>query len=291
MAYFVPCRHTLGDVLAGYFCPVNYGRPNPKAQLLARLRHACLAGACPPPLVISGYGFWDYVDFALLRCEHQCLGPGYGDNGWTRDTVQGRRNLLYAAGQLSEFPAEPAVQLPQRAPEVSPPGQYILFTDGAGSKDRGLSDRRIIDWLQRYLPVVRIGSRQGAWTLPMGARGATPAMLDLSDRTELTQVFWLARRARLIVSPCSYLRTMSALVGTPVLELLQADSAAEATVRRTIKEYCGLEYGMQPGERNLWCLWGGAPSAEAMAQIERLLASAPTPGWHEGSTRSRAALG
>jgi hypothetical protein len=169
------------------------------------------------------------------------------------------------------FPAEPPVMLPTHQPQAALPEQYILFSDGAGTDDRGLADRRIVDWLQSYVPVVRIGNSQGRYRLPMGPQGETAAAVDLTDRTELTEVFWLARNARLIVSPCTYLRTMSALVGTPVLELLQAGRAPQKTTSRTIKEYSGLEYGMKPGEKNLWCFWDGRPSQEALRYAQRFL--------------------
>ena len=65
MRIFIPCRHTLGDVLSGYFCPINYGRPNPKAQMLMRLRNAWRAGACKSIFAVTSFSFWESL---VSRC-------------------------------------------------------------------------------------------------------------------------------------------------------------------------------------------------------------------------------
>lgn len=273
MKIFVPCRHTLGDVLSGYFCPINYGRPNLKAQLLARLRNARRAGACTSAFVVSRFGFWKALDFPLDVRSNDSFGIPLPENGWERDELEGHVNILRSPPALLEFAAEPHVVLPMREPTVVLPEHYILFSDGAGTDDRGLADRNIVAWLQSYLPVVRIGNSTRHYKLPMGPQGSTVASVDIADSTELTEVFWLAKHARMIVSPCTYLRTMSLLAGTPVLELLQCSRAEQKTISRTIKEYCGREYGMRPGEKNFWCFWDGKPSAEAQRHVQNLLQS------------------
>lgn len=278
MKVFVPCRHPLGDVLSAYFCPVNYGMPNPKAHLFARLRNACRAGACTSAFVVSDFSFWSALDFRIEMRPAGTFEQPMAENGWILDQLDGHANLLrQPPKELLRFPSDPAVELPVRTPVAPVPERYILFSDGAGKEDRWLLDPAIVGWLRSYLPVVRIGSSGRHWRLPMGARGATSADLDLCDAAELVEVFWLARHARLIVSPCTYLRTMSAIFGTPVLELAQADSVEASTVTRTVREYAGLEYGMRPGTKNAWCFWNGRPSPEANEQVQRLLATAAAP--------------
>jgi hypothetical protein len=272
MKVFIPCRNTLGDVLSGYFCLINHGRHNLKTELLRRLRNACRDGACTSVFAVSPFDFWEALDFPVKSRPAMSFDVPLPENGWNRDELDGHINLLRSPQELLAFPADPPVTLPTRQPHVELPSSFILFSDGAGTIDRGLVDRRIIDWLQLHLPVVRIGSSTRHYQLPMGPARSTAAAMDLTDRTTLCEVFWLAARARLIVSPCTYLRTMSALFGAPVLELLEVGRAPQTTISRTIKEYCGLEYGMRPGEKNLWCFWDGRPSAEARQYVERFVA-------------------
>jgi hypothetical protein len=172
-----------------------------------------------------------------------------------------------------DFPAEPRLELPLRAPIWTIPGSYILFSDGAGSEDRALTDTQIVDWLRRFLPVIRIGSSAKYFKLPMGERGGTQADLDLVNRTDLTEVFWLAKHATVIVSPCTFLRTMSSLTGTPVVEFLQANRARPSTFTRTLNEYARQEFGMTH-ELNRWFVWDGESiPAEAASFIDKCCSS------------------
>src|SRR5215469_8472141 len=100
MKIFVPCRHTLGDVLSGYFCAINYGKPNHKAQLLARLRNACRSGACESAIVISHFEFWQALDFPLTLRSGKSFVTALPENGWDRDQIEGHSNLLRAEAGL-----------------------------------------------------------------------------------------------------------------------------------------------------------------------------------------------
>jgi hypothetical protein len=272
MKIFFSCRFGLGDILACYLSPTNYRRPNLRARWLMRLRNACRAGACTSAFAVCRFDFWAAMDFGVRVRSPASFQPPLAGNGWGLDELDGHRNLLTNPPEaLMDFPADEPVPLPMRRPWAVVPDNYILFSDGAGAADRALDDPRIVEWLARYMPVVRVGLGAGSGDLPMGPPGATAAQLDLANATDLTEVFWLARHARLIVAPCTYLRTMAALVGTPVVELLQVARAEAETVSRTVTEYCGYEYGMSPGRRNFWCFWGGAPSAEAARLAEVLL--------------------
>jgi len=280
MRIFFSCRFGLGDILAGYLSPTNYRRPNLRAQWLMRLRNACRAGACTSAFAVCRFKFWEELDFPVRVRPPASFEPGVADNGWDLDELDGHRNLLRnPPKQLLDFPADPPVPLPLRRPWVAMPRDYILFSDGASATDRGLDDLRIVEWLARYLPVVRVGQSAPCCTLPMGPPGATAAHLDLTNATDLTEVFWLACNARLIVAPCTYFRTMAALVGTPVIEVLQTGRAETKTVSRTITEYCGFEYGMRPGVKNFWCFWDGRPSDELRSRVQSLLSG---PGHRPG---------
>jgi hypothetical protein len=279
MRIFFGCRYGLGDILSGYFCPTNNHQPNRRAELLMRLRNACLAGACSSAFVVTNLPFWEFLDFPLRVKPRECFDVPLPANGWYRDELAGHRNLLRPPIQLFDFSPGKPIRLPTRKPIWPVPQDFILFTDGAGAADRALEDKRIIDWLRSYLPVVRIGSSGAHYCLPMGPRGSTAADVDLCDQTDLTEVFWLAKAARVIVAPFTYLRTMSSLWGTPVIELAQSDRVKRGTLLRTAREYAGGQYGMSAGETNFWYTWnqGGAPPIEARRCLELVLRIAEKP--------------
>jgi hypothetical protein len=262
MRVFFGCRYGLGDILSAYFCPINYGKLNRRAELLMRLRNACLSGDCNSAFVVSSFTFWEFLDFPLRLQRGEYFDPPLPHNGSDLREVAGHHNLLWPPKELFDFAPRPRLGLPTRRPIWLVPNEYILFSDGAGAADRSLKDPRIVDWLQRFLPVVRIGSSDRHYQLPMGPRSSTSADMDLCNRTDLTEVFWLAKHARVIVSPFTYLRTMSSLVGTPVIELAEAGRVSANTLARTEKEYRGREYGMR-NDLNFWYVWadGAAPVA------------------------------
>lgn len=277
MKIFFACRYGLGDILSNYFCPINSKRPNPQARLLMRLRNACREAACSSAFVVSQFAFWEFLDFPLRVKTPACFDEPLPNNGWCRRELAGHRNLLQPPAALLDFAADPPVALPMRKPIWDLPADFILFSDGAGVAERALNDKQIVDWLQSYLPVVRVGCSAGDYQLPMGSRGSTAAQLDLIDRTDLTEIFWLAKAARLIVSPLTYLRTMSSLAGTPVIELAQNDRIKPTTVSRTEREYAEGQYGMRAGELNFCFRWnrGHRPPLEACRCLEMLLSSRP----------------
>lgn len=275
MKIFFGCRYGLGDILSTYLSPINHKRPNPAARLLMRLRNACQAGACTSAFVISTFAFWEFLDFPLRLKAAACFDDPLPNKGWRRTELEGHRNLFQPPARLLAFAANPPVRLPMRKPIWNVPPEFILFSDGAGAVDRALDDPAIVDWLQSYLPVVRVGSSAGHYHLPMGRRGSAGAALDLTNRTDLTEIFWLAKAARLIVSPLTYLRTMSSLVGTPVIELAQANRIKPQTLSRTAREYAEGQYGMRD-DMNSWYTWtrGKSPIPAASRTIETIL-SAP----------------
>lgn len=272
MKIFFGCRYGLGDILSNYFSPITNKRPNPLAHLLMRLRNACRAGACSSAFVVSTFAFWEFLDFPLRVKTPKCFDDPLPKNGQRRSELEGHRNLFHPPARLLDFAADPAVELPMRQPIWKLPPEFILFSDGAGAGDRALEDKAIIDWLQSYLPVVRIGSSAGHYQLPMGHRGSTPAAVDLTDRTDLTEIFWLAKATRLIVSPLTYLRTMSSLAGTPVIELAQTGRVKPQALSRTAHEYAQGQYGMRE-DMNFWYTWtkGTAPPSTASRTIETIL--------------------
>lgn len=278
MKIFFGCRHGLGDILSNHFCPINNKQPNPLARLLMRLRNACRHGACSSAFVVTDLPFWEFLDFPLRVKTPTCFDESLPNNGWNRQELLGHRNLLQPPSRLLDFAPDPPVSLPMRTPIWPLPQEFILFSDGAGAADRALDDVQIIDWLQTYLPVVRIGISTGHYQLPMGRRSSTSAHLDLADRTDLTEIFWLAKAARLIVSPFTYLRTMSSLAGTPVIELAQTDRVKPTTLSRTEREYAEGQYGMRAGELNFWFRWnkGKPASSEVCRSVETILSLRPT---------------
>lgn len=279
MKIFFSCRYGLGDILSIYFCAINNKQPNPQARLLMRLRNACRQGACSSAFVVTHFTFWEFLDFPLRVIPPACFDEPLPHNGWCRQELAGHRNLFQPPPGLLDFAPGPPVALPMRRPIWTLPPEFILFSDGAGAADRALDDHAIIEWLQSYLPVVRIGNSDGYYQLPMGHRGSTRAHLDLTNRTDLTEVFWLARNARLIVSPLTYLRTMSSLTGTAVIELAQDDRVKPGTLSRTEREYAEGQYGMQSGEMNFWYLWNRSTPAPSQAcrQLETILSTKPRP--------------
>jgi hypothetical protein len=238
-----------------------------------RLRNACRAGSCESAFAVSDFRFWERLDFPLRVHSPAIFDVALPQRGYGRVSLAGHRNLLHPPRELLTFPAEPRLELPVRSPITTIPGKYILFSDGAGSEDRALTDMGIVDWLRRFLPVIRIGSSAKYFKLPMGERGGTRADLDLVNRTDLTEVFWLAKHATAIVSSCTFLRTMSSLMGTPVVELLQANRARPSTFSRTLNEYARQEFGITR-KLNRWFVWDGESiPAEAASFIEECCAS------------------
>ena len=136
------------------------------------------------------------------------------------------------------------IECPTRAPPFDLPDDFLLFSDGASAADRVLTDPAIYGFLREAtgLPIVKVGARYDV----------VPADINLCDKLDIVETMFLAKHARIVVSALTMLRTVSAMFGTPVIELTERPLAE--TVRRTRWEYEGGLYGMRPS-LNRWFRW------------------------------------
>jgi hypothetical protein len=161
------------------------------------------------------------------------------------DAVRWHQNVYTnppaAFGELDE---SHRVDCPTRAPAIAVPDDFILFSDGASAPDRMLTDRGIYYFLKdtTALPIVKVGR----------GHDVVPADINLCNKLNIVETLYLAKRARIVVSALTMLRTSAGLFGTPVVELVE--HPLPETLRRTRWEYEGGLYGMTPS-LNRWYQW------------------------------------
>jgi len=248
MKILIPARHGLGDVLAAYFIHER-GR-----IILARVRAGLATGEITSAMVVyedwynpSIGNLFRALPFDLLVRATTDL-PEVADQDIDNRMPQAlrwHRNVYTnAPAAFDRLEVAPLVECPIRPPRVELPEDFLLFSDGASATDRVLSDHRIYDFLREVtgLPIVKVGAKHNV----------VPADVNLCNKLDIVETLYLAKRARIVVSAITMLRTASGLFGTPVIELTESKSSE--TLRRTRWEYDRGLYGMQPG-LNRWFCW------------------------------------
>jgi hypothetical protein len=248
MKILIPARHGLGDVLAAYFIQ-DRGR-----TILAKVRAGLATGEISSAMVVfeawynaSTGNLFRALPFDLLvrsTAELTEVADHDIDNRMPQ-AVRWHQNIYTnAPAQFDLIDAPQVVECPIRPPKIELPEDFILFSDGASAPDRLLNDHRIYDFLRDVtgLPIVKVGAKHNV----------VPADVNLCDKLDIVETLFLAKRAKLVVSALTMLRTASGLFGTPVIEL--TESKVAETLRRTRWEYESGLYGMRPG-LNRWFRW------------------------------------
>jgi len=257
---FIPTRHGLGDSLAAYFSPINYGHENLIATRLKQLIRGRTKGLVTDIVAIyeahhttSAAQLWPWLGIMPKATKAYNGSDGVleadVDNRFP-PIVHGYRNLLtnlppWWERELGDITG--AVELPENRPPFKElPEDFILVSDCSGAADRTL-DIDLAQELERYYPVIRFGQSHGR----SSGGNIGNCVINWVNSLDLTEVFWLAKRAKLIVSAVSMSRCFASLFGTPVIEILQQGRALRSTYERTAVEYQQKRYGISP-ERNFY---------------------------------------
>jgi hypothetical protein len=265
MRILLPARHGLGDVLAGYFI-AERGR-----LVLARVRAGLESGQIGSAMVVYEHHYNPSTgdlfralpfDLKVLRTTELAEVVDTDSDNRMPTAVRWHQNVFTnpPAG-FGDLDASTEVACPARPPSWEVPNEFLLFSDGASAPDRCLTDHTIYSFLRDVtgLPIVKVGR----------GHDVVPADINLCGRLNIVETLFLAKRARVVVSGLTMLRTCSALFGTPVIEL--AEHPTSDTLRRTRWEYDAGFYGMTP-RLNQWFLWP-SQTAEARRALSRFGAS------------------
>ncbi len=248
MRLLIPARHGLGDVLAAYFI-AERGR-----VILARVRTGLATRQIASAMLVyedsynpSTGDLFRALPFDLMVVKTSDLPEIANEDVDNRmpESVRWHQNVYTnPPSGFDEIDGSHWVDCPTQRPPYEIPDDFVLFSDGASAADRLLTDPAIYTFLHDVtgLPVVKIGR----------GHDIVPADVNLCNKLNIVETLYLAKRARLVVSGLTMLRTFSGLFGTPVVEL--AERPLPETVRRTRWEYEGGLYGMKPS-LNRWFRW------------------------------------
>jgi hypothetical protein len=248
MRVLIPARHGLGDVLAGYFI-AERGR-----SILAKVRSGLATGQIASAMVVyedsynpSTGDLFRALPFDLMVRKTSDLPEIANQDTDNRmpAAVRWHQNVYTnPPAAFADLDGSQWVECPTRTAPFEVPDDFVLFSDGASSADRSLTDCAIYPFLRDVmgLPVVKVGH----------GHDIVPADINLCNKLNIVETLYLGKRARIVVSGLTMLRTFSALFGTPVIELAEQPSAE--TIRRTRWEYAGGLYGMKDS-LNRWFRW------------------------------------
>ena len=222
----------MGDVSSHFFSPVNYHKRNEKAFMLGRIRNGVRSGVIHEAVAVrvQHWSDWNWCDlFGNLDFPLRCW------NGTARELDAYLNCWDHPTAEFLAIP-DTVCTLPEEYIEV--PDKYILFHDVASQRDRCLTDPTIVlDLKKRGLPIVRTGR---------GNVGQFDVDVDYGNRTSLPELFYLARRAELIVSACTFQRCFGRIFHKPVIEVGELERISPVTLDRTYGEYRDGQYGMSP---------------------------------------------
>jgi hypothetical protein len=250
MKILIPARHGLGDVLSGYFISER-GR-----TILAKIRTGLRTRQIASAMLVYEHNYNPSIGDLFRALPFELLVKRTSDlpevalqdcDNRMPQAVRWHRNIYTNPPPgFEELDGAPWVDCPTSAPAVKVPRDFVLFSDGASAPDRVLTDAQLYSFLKEVtgLPIVKVGR----------GHDVVPADINLCNKLNIVETLFLARRASVIVSALTMLRTCAALFGTPVIELVEKPSAE--TLRRTAWEYEGRLYGMRPS-LNRWFRWPG----------------------------------
>jgi len=269
---FLPCRHGLGDVLAGWFVPNKDGTRSVNNQLLGKVR----TGVISERLIAYAYferwyaptvgELFQLLPFKVIVRSTEDF-PGVvraaaGDNFFPNSVGNVNNVLTNPPKELEKMAIGETIYPPLTKPDINLPTNYIVLHDSAGSKDRCLTDTLIIKTIKKItnLPIIRVGQNE-----PRATISYISSDIDLTNRLTIAETNWLASQATVIISSLSFLRVYGAIYGTTVIELAQQNLVQPATIKRTKCEYESGQYGINQ-VHNQWFIW---PDQE-QAFIEKL---------------------
>jgi hypothetical protein len=158
-------------------------------------------------------------------------------NGFTQINVSGVTDL----NNLSDYIWE--------TPRYNLPEKYIVIHPYAGEDERYIKQQETINMIREVtdLPIVRIGktiSRNGF------IDSSVQCDIDLTNKLNLRESFYVIKNAELIFSSLSYLRCFSSIFGQKVFEILEDSESKMSCVLRTKDEYDQSMYNIN--KLNQW---------------------------------------
>jgi hypothetical protein len=158
-------------------------------------------------------------------------------NGFTQIDVSG----VTDSSSLSDYICD--------KPNYNLPEKYIVIHPYAGEDERYIKQQETINMIREVtdLPIVKIGkkiSRNGF------IESSVDCDIDLTNKLNLRESFYVIERAELVFSSLSYLRCFSSIFGQRVFEILENADKKIPCVLRTKDEYDQGMYNINT--KNQW---------------------------------------